>query len=42
VERAHLNRRPTGDDGLAPLRQRLVHVSSFQNPKTADGLSPQR
>src|SRR5215472_3920757 len=38
VKRAHLNRRPTGDGGLTPPRQRLVHVSGFQYPKTADVL----
>src|SRR5665213_331316 len=32
---AHLDRRPTRDDGFASPRQRLVHVSRFQYPKTA-------
>src|SRR5271166_4344419 len=32
---AHLDRRPTGDDSLAPPRQCLVQVSGFQHPKTA-------
>src|SRR5271165_782680 len=35
---AHLDRRPTGDDSLAPPRQCLVQVSGFQYPKTADVL----
>jgi hypothetical protein len=38
VKRAHLDRRPTGDGGLAAPRQRLVQVSGFQHPKTAHGL----
>src|SRR6266851_8765394 len=33
--RAHLDRRPTGDGSLAPPRQCLVQVSGFQHPKTA-------
>ena len=32
---AHLDRRATGDDGLAPPLQCLVHISGFQHPKTA-------
>ena len=32
---AHLDRRPAGDDGLAPPLERLVQVSGFQHPKTA-------
>ena len=35
AKRAHLDRRPTGDRGLTPPRQRLVQVSGFQYPKTA-------
>jgi hypothetical protein len=31
--RAHLDRRPTGDQGLTPPRQRLVQVSGFQYQK---------
>jgi hypothetical protein len=31
VKRAHLDRRPTGDGGLATPRQRLVQVSGFQH-----------
>src|SRR5258707_1528628 len=34
-KRAHLDRRPTGDDSLAPPRQCLVQVRAFQQPKTA-------
>jgi hypothetical protein len=35
LKRAHLDRRPTGDDSLAPPRQCLIQVGGFQNPKTA-------
>ena len=38
VEQAHLNRHPTGDDGLAPLRRASSMSAAFQNPKTADVL----
>src|SRR5690349_16599851 len=38
VKRAHLDRRPTGDGGLTPPRQRLVQINGFQHPKTADVL----
>src|SRR5206468_3486983 len=34
-ERAHLDRRPTGDGTLAPPLQRLVQVRGFHNPKAA-------
>ena len=34
-ERAHLDGRPIGDDGLAPPRQSLVQVRGFQYPKAA-------
>src|SRR5260370_20730922 len=34
-DRAHLDRRPTGDDSLAPPRQCLVQVSGLHYPKTA-------
>ena len=33
--RAHLARRPADDGTLAGPRQRIVHVSGFQYPKTA-------
>ena len=36
MKRTHLDRRPTGDGGLAPPFQRLVQVSGFQHPKTAN------
>src|SRR6266403_2607333 len=35
VKRAHLDRRPAGNDSLAPPRQCLLHVGGFQHPKTA-------
>src|SRR5580698_316878 len=38
VKLANLDRRPTGDDGLAPPRQRLVQVGGVQYPKTANVL----
>src|SRR5215831_19185987 len=38
VKRAHLDRRPTGNSGLAPPRQSLVQASGFQHPETADVL----
>src|SRR5258708_1909146 len=38
VKRAHLDRRPAGDGGLAPPRQRLVQACCFQHPKAADVL----
>src|SRR5260370_6467425 len=34
-DRAHLDRRPTGDDSLAPPPQCLVQVSGLHYPKTA-------
>src|SRR5580658_8387754 len=34
-ELAHLDRRSTGDDSLAPPRQCLIQVRAFQQPKTA-------
>ena len=36
VKRTHLDRRTTGDGGLAPPRQRLVQVGGFQHPRTAN------
>src|ERR1700690_3431686 len=34
-DRAHLDRRPTGDGSLAPPRQCVLQISGFQHPKTA-------
>jgi hypothetical protein len=34
-KRAHLDRRPTGDDGLAPPCKCILKISGFQHPKTA-------
>src|SRR5262245_34483154 len=36
VKLAHLDRRATGNDGLAPPLECLVHISGFQHPKAAD------
>jgi hypothetical protein len=40
VKRAHLDRRPTGDGGLATPRQRLVQVSGFQHTVFGRGRLP--
>src|SRR5260370_37014074 len=35
VNRAHLDRPPTGDGSLAPPRKCIIQISGFQHPKTA-------
>ena len=37
VKRTHLDRRPTGDGGLAPPRQRLVQVSGYPSRRASVG-----
>src|ERR1700685_1071703 len=34
-QRAHLDRRPTGDGSLAPPRKCIIQTRGFQHPKTA-------